>query len=314
MEEPRQRPSQEDAAVCRAILARGSKSFHAAFHLLPRRVRDPIAALYAFCRIADDAVDRAGANPAALDRLRERVDRLYAGRPVAHPVDRAFSTVVQAYGLPRLVVEALLEGFRWDLEGRRYETLSELRAYSVRVASTVGVMMTLILGERRGPTLARACDLGVAMQLTNIARDVGEDARRGRIYLPLQMLREAGLDPERWVARPMFSPALGEVVERVLLEADGLYRRADAGLPALPGDACFAVRAARLLYAEIGEAIRAARLDSVSRRAVTTAGRKLFLLLRAMAPRWEERDRRLAEAPPLEEAAFLVRAVDGSGS
>jgi phytoene/squalene synthetase len=160
MEEPRQRPSQEDAAVCRAILARGSKSFHAAFHLLPRRVRDPIAALYAFCRIADDAVDRAGANPAALDRLRERVDRLYAGRPVAHPVDRAFSTVVQAYGLPRLVVEALLEGFRWDLEGRRYETLSELRAYSVRVASTVGVMMTLILGERRGPTLARACDLG----------------------------------------------------------------------------------------------------------------------------------------------------------
>jgi phytoene synthase len=308
------RPSPEDAAACRAILARGSKSFNAAFYLLPRRARDSIAALYAFCRVADDAVDGAGADAEALDGLAERVERIFGDGPAEGPVDRAFAAVVRAHGIPRPVVEALLEGFRWDLEGRRYETLSEVRAYSARVAATVGVMMALVLGERRPATLGRACDLGVAMQLTNIARDVGEDARRGRIYLPLQMLRQSGLDPGRWVARPAFSPALGEVVERVLLEADALYRRADAGIPSLPRDSRLAVRAARLVYAEIGEVIRAARYDSVTRRAVTTTGRKLLLLLRALAPRWEEADRKLAGAPPLEEAAFLVAAAGGAAA
>ena len=91
-------------------------------------------------------------------------------------------------------------------EVRRYETLQDLDAYAARVAGSVGAMMTLVMGQRAPEIVARACDLGVAMQLTNIARDVGEDARAGRLYLPLQWLREAGIDPDAWLAKPVFTP------------------------------------------------------------------------------------------------------------
>ncbi len=107
--------------------------------------------------------------------------------------------------MPRELPEALLEGFEWDLVGRRYETLEELQAYAARVAGSVGAMMAVLMGARSAAVLARACDLGVAMQLTNIARDVGEDARQGRLYLPLAWLREAGIDPERLARSARFS-------------------------------------------------------------------------------------------------------------
>jgi len=300
----------EDIAACRDILRRGSRSFTAASRLLPRRVRDAASVVYAFCRVADDAIDGADASPAALDGLRQRLDRIYGGHPDDAPVDRAFAAVAEACGIPRAVPEALLEGFLWDLSGRRYETISELRGYGVRVASTVGIMMTLVMGVRSARALARACDLGVAMQLTNIARDVGEDAHAGRVYLPLDWLREAGVDVEALVAEPRFTPALGQVVERLLSEADRLYALADQGIPLLPRDCRASIRAARLVYAEIGAVIRARNLDSVSARAVTTRGRKLRLLLRALAGfRRGDTDE---HAPPLDEAAPLVAAASAS--
>ena len=98
--------------------------------------------------------------------------------------------------IPRALPEALLEGFAWDAAGRRYETLDEVEHYAARVAGCVGAMMTLVMGRRDPAILARACDLGVAMQLTNICRDVGEDARAGRLYLPLAWLRDNGIDPD----------------------------------------------------------------------------------------------------------------------
>ena len=103
--------------------------------------------------------------------------------------------------IPAALPEALLEGLAWDAEGRSYETIDELFDYAARVAGAVGVMMALIMDVRSPQALARACDLGVAMQLTNIARDVGEDARLGRIYLPRQWLREAGIDADAWLCR-----------------------------------------------------------------------------------------------------------------
>ena len=121
--------------------------------------------------------------------------------------DRALASVIARYAIPRAVPQALLEGFAWDREGRRYETLADLTAYAARVAGTVGAMMALLMDERRPEVLARACDLGVAMQFSNIARDVGEDARAGRLYLPQEWLREAGLDPEAWLAAPVFDAA-----------------------------------------------------------------------------------------------------------
>ncbi|MEO6745640.1 MAG: phytoene/squalene synthase family protein, partial [Caldimonas sp.] len=231
---PASRADAGDLAACRDALRHGSRTFLAASLLLPRAVRDPACALYAFCRLADDAVDGAGSAPDAVGRLRERLARACAGDPMPAPADRALAAVVRQFAIPRALLEALLEGFEWDAEGRRYDTLDDLHAYAARVAGSVGAMMALVMGVRSPDAVARACDLGVAMQLSNIARDVGEDARNGRLYLPRAWLHEAGIAPERWLAAPTFEPALGGVVRRILDAADVLYARVDAGVASLP--------------------------------------------------------------------------------
>ncbi|HLN47512.1 MAG TPA: phytoene/squalene synthase family protein [Magnetospirillaceae bacterium] len=286
------------------MLRGGSRTFYAASVLLPRRVRAPAIALYAFCRQADDAIDLGGARLDALSRLRERLDRAYAGRPLPLPADRAFADVVKRFAMPRALPEALLEGLEWDAAGRRYKTRNELYDYAARVAGTVGAMMCVLMGARRADLLARACDLGVAMQLTNIARDVGEDAREGRLYLPLQWLTDAGIDPEAWIVRPVFSDRLASVVQRLLAAADVLYERACAGIAALPADCRPGIYAARWLYAEIGREVERDGLNSVSRRAVVPLSRKaaaLSAVLRSLAFPPPPSD-----APPLEETRFLV--------
>jgi phytoene synthase len=300
-----------DALACQVVLLRGSKSFAAASFLLPPRVRFPAGAVYAFCRVTDDAVDAAGSGAGVLTRLAQRLDRVYAGHPEENPVDRAFAAVVARYRIPRAIPDALLEGYAWDLAGRSYEDLDAVIDYAARVAGTVGVMMTLLMGPRDPVTLARAADLGVAMQLTNIARDVGEDARAGRQYLPAAWLREAGIVPEALLAAPAFSPPLGGVVRRLLAEADALYRRSEDGLPRLPRDCRVAIAAARYLYAEIGAVILAAGADSVSSRAFTTGARKLRLMGRALP--WLVRSPAAAAAPPLPGVRFLIDAVSATG-
>ncbi|NDG49928.1 MAG: phytoene/squalene synthase family protein, partial [Rhodospirillales bacterium] len=268
----------EDLAACRAALVVGSKSFATAARILPRRVRAPATALYAFCRVADDAVDTEADPKASVRRLRERLDAIYINKPINHPADRAFAAVVAEYEMPKELPGALIEGFEWDAEERRYDTLDALHAYCARVAGTVGAMMALLMGVRDGPRLARACDLGVAMQLTNIARDIGEDARNGRIYLPLDWMREAGIDPEAWQRNPSYSPALREITHRMLANADMLYARSEAGIAALPSDCRSSIRAAGRIYAEIGRMVRAEGFDPVTKRAIVPKSRKLMLL------------------------------------
>jgi phytoene/squalene synthetase len=190
-----------DLKSVEALLRGGSRSFHLAGQLLPRETRSAATALYAFCRLADDAVDGPARSDSTLPQLRARLDRVYGATPLPLPVERLLATTVRQCGIPRGLLDALLEGFEWDGTGRCYETIEELRAYSARVAGSVGVMMTLMMGVRQPAVLARACELGIAMQLTNIARDVGEDARAGRLYLPCAWLREAGIDPQSWLAR-----------------------------------------------------------------------------------------------------------------
>jgi phytoene synthase len=165
-------------------------------------------------------------------------------------------------------------------------------------------MMALIMGTRSPAAVARACELGVAMQLTNIARDVGEDAANGRLYLPRAWMREEGLDPDRWLAAPSFSPALAAVVARLLDEADRLYVRAERGIAQLPRDCRAAIAAARWVYAEIGREVARAGHDSVSRRAVVSRRRKVALMLRstlAVARRPDD-----IAVPPLAAIQFLV--------
>jgi 15-cis-phytoene synthase len=296
-----------DLAACRAALRNGSKTFLAASFLLPRGVHEPASALYAFCRLADDAVDASGERTDAVERLRERLRLAYAGTPQDDPADRALAIVVARHHIPAALFDALLEGFEWDLQGRRYDTIESLHDYAARVAGTVGAMMALLMGVRSAEGLARACDLGVAMQLSNIARDVGEDARMGRLYLPRAWMIEAGLDPDAWLAQPAFSPSLANVVRRVLDAAELLYQRVDAGVARLPLACRPGINAARFMYAEIGHEVARRGLDSVSARARVSAARKAWLLMRSavqLAPSAAARG-----LPPLRANRFLVDAA-----
>jgi phytoene synthase len=272
-----------DLSACVAMMQGGSKTFFAASRLLPLRVRAASIALYAFCRVADDMVDEGGDPDANLEILQQRLDLMYAGTPSDCVEDQALAIVVQQHQLPRILLDALLEGFAWDAAGRRYETLEDLHGYCARVAGTVGAMMCWIMGSRSERTLARACELGVAMQLTNIARDVGEDARNGRLYLPRTWLHQAGVNASAWLAQPVSNAAIQSLTERLLAEADGLYRRAQAGIAELPPDCRAAILAASTIYGEIGQQLRREGLDSISHRTVVSTRRKLVLLASAWA-------------------------------
>jgi 15-cis-phytoene synthase len=295
-------------AECNRMLRGGSRTFFAASLLLPAAVRSSATALYAFCRMADDAIDQGHDRQAAVRDLRARLDLIYQQRPADDAADRAFARTVADHAMAKAIPTALLEGFSWDAENRRYETFSQLTDYAVRVAGTVGRMMSWIMGVRDRVSLARACDLGVAMQLTNIARDVGEDARNGRLYLPLQWMREAHIDPQAWLAQPVFDSALASVIQRLLLAADGLYRRSESGLSRLPRAFRPSMYAARTLYAEIGHEVARRNFDSVSQRAVVSRSRKLGLMAQALAASQLARPG-LASEDSLPEAEYLVSLI-----
>ena len=279
-----------DLALCRQMIRQGSKSFHLASLLLPNGYREHARALYGFCRMADDLVDTASTPRDAVAELAGRLDCIYGASPCESPTDRAFADVVHRFAIPREVPDALIEGFAWDAEGRHYETLSDVTAYAVRVAGTVGVMMSLLMGERRPHALARAIDLGVAMQFSNIARDVEDDAAMNRVYLPAQ-----------WLAGGA-SPAA--VASRLVDEAERIYDRAAAGIAMLPRSCRASINAARLLYREIG---LEAKRTSHRGRAVVPLGRKLALVTRAIASTpWLSRQ---ATSACVAEGQFLLDAV-----
>lgn len=296
----------EDEALCRRSLRAGSRSFDLAGRLLPRPLRADAAALYAFCRAADDAVDAPGpAGAERLARVRQALARATAGLP-ANPVERAFAGVLRRHSIPAGLPVALLEGFAWDVENRRYADADALVGYAMRVAGSVGVMMALLMGVRARAMLGGAADLGCAMQLTNIARDVGEDARLGRLYLPLDRLRARGLDPEAWRADPVPVPAARETVREVVELAAGFYRRAAPAIAGLPAACRPAIEAAGLLYGAIGDEVARRGYDSVTARAVVPPWRKALL-----AARWARALRRPPGelAQPLPAACVLLDLV-----
>ncbi len=214
--------------------------------------------------MADDLVDQAQKPQLAVDALAHRLDAVYAGQPFENATDRAFADVVFKFAIPRCVPDALIEGFAWDAEGRPYKSLSDVTSYGVRVAGTVGVMMSLIMGERRPEALSRAIDLGVAMQFSNIARDVDEDAKLGRVYVPSD-----------WHAQ-----SCADGATKLVREAEALYDRAAPGIAMLPRSCRASINAARLLYREIG---RAAQKQKHKGRAFVPFNRKLALVAKATA-------------------------------
>ncbi len=298
-----------DLQTCTALMRTGSKSFFAASKLLPVRLRAPATALYAYCRLADDAIDLGTDPRLAMQDLQQRLDAIYEGRPSDQDADRALAHVVHRYGIARGLLDALLDGFLWDSQGRRYETLADVEAYGARVAGTVGAMMSTMMGAATETAIARACELGVAMQLTNIARDIGEDARNGRLYIPRTWFREIGMDADAWLAAPVFDARIAGFTQRLLLRADVLYRRGEFGLAELPWDCRPAIQAARLVYAEIGKQLEREGLDSISRRTVVSTRRKLALIARAATVAVKPPALPATPLSPVPAIAFLVDVV-----
>lgn len=301
-----------DLAHCRDVIRTGSLSFHAASKLLPATVRDPALALYAFCRLADDEVDEGDDKTRAVLDLQERLELVYAGRPRNAPEDRAFAAVIAEFDMPRALPEALLEGLAWDAVERQYDSVSDLRNYCARVASAVGAMMCVLMRVRDADALARACDLGVAMQLTNIARDVGEDARAGRIYLPLDWLDEAGMSKSDFLANPQATLEVRRMVKRLLSEARQMYVRSEAGIASLPANARTGIYAARYIYAAIGKAVAQNGFDSINHRGRTTKRQKVGLIGKSAVRSVSSvilPTSPILYARPLEEVRFLVDAV-----
>jgi len=272
------RPNPFANSLARRILAQHSKSFAFAGRLLPAWCRDDAAALYAWCRRCDDAVDGprdARARAMAVEQLRAELARIHGAGVESDPVLAGFQDVVRRHAIPRRYAEDLLDGMAMDVGAVRYQSFDELLLYCYRAAGTVGLMMARIMGVRDSSALRRAADLGIAMQLTNICRDVAEDGERDRIYLPAEVLeacRRRG-DP---------GGELGRAVAELLRRADDFYASADAGLPALPVRCAIGIRAARLIYADIGRVIARRHFDVRAGRAVVSRGRKTWLALRAL--------------------------------
>lgn len=250
----------------RQLIERGSKSFAGAARLFDDDTRASAYMLYAWCRHCDDEIDgqELGFNldPAAmtmppvqrLERLTSETLAAIDGR-AEHPVFQALARVVAKHHIPARHPIELLEGFRMDVEGRHYQTVDDTLSYCYHVAGVVGVMMAMIMGVRDTSALNRASDLGIAFQLTNIARDVIPDAKAGRVYLPADWLAEAGLSAAD-IADPNKRDAVFAVVNRLLDEADRYYLSARYGLPSLPIRAAWAIAAARRIYRQIGAVVR----------------------------------------------------------
>jgi phytoene synthase len=262
------------------IMAVGSKSFFAASRLFPKRLSTPATIIYAYCRLADDLVDYGGGIE-AVKELNNRLDAIYNGNPKNLGVDKDFADVVKKFQIPKEYPQALIEGFLWDVQEKKYENIDQLCDYAARVAGSVGAMIALVMKVRDPLVIARACELGVAMQLTNIARDVGEDAANNRLYLPREWLREEGIDPDLWIKKPHHSNSTKKIIKKLLKTADIYYSRSDCAIKVLPGDCRRAIFAARFIYADIGLKIKLLDYDSIKKRAVVSFYRKMFLILKS---------------------------------
>jgi phytoene synthase len=283
-------PTPDPFTAARAICRRHARSFYFSSFFLPREKRDAAYAVYAFCRLLDDATDEATDGPASeatIERFRGILDDVYAGR-VDESDDtetgqalRAFAVTVNRYKIPRQYFEDVADGCRMDLTVTRYATWEELRVYCYRVAGVVGLIMCRVFGLTDKSAEAQAVLMGEAMQLTNILRDVGEDFARGRIYLPGEDLVRFGVtepDLAAGLADDRFRALMAFEIER----ARQLYRDGAAGLTALPDDGSrFTAAAMGVIYSGILRAIERQSYDVFHKRARLSMPQKLLRLMPA---------------------------------
>jgi phytoene synthase len=271
----------------------GSKSFAAAARLFDPATRRSVLMLYAWCRHCDDVVDGQelgfnlpGGTPcdagAKLAVLEDQTRRAYAGDAMRDPAFAAFQEVALRHRIdPRFALDHLA-GFAMDVQETHYETIEDTLRYCYHVAGVVGLMMASIMGAHEPRVLDRACDLGLAFQLTNIARDIVEDARMGRCYLPAQWLREAGI-PHHELADPRHRAQLAKVAARLVDHAEPYYESAGAGIAALPLRSAWAIASARNVYRQIGIVVKRRGAHAWDARAGTGKAAKLWLLAKGAA-------------------------------
>lgn len=265
-----------------------SRTFSLAARFLPRQVQMPIATLYLFCRrvdsIADQRVLEVGPDRALdeVETVRDRLDATLAGRPPTDEVLwRRLGEVHDRYNLDRKPLEQLIKGAVWDLEDRPIETKDDLISYSNLVGGSVGAMMLPFLSdaEKHDDLELAARQLGIAMQITNIVRDVGEDITElERVYLPIAWREEHDVSRTD-LADGRCSPGYADLLERAMSAAERRYDESSAGISALPFRTRVGIRAAARMYREILNEVRANEYDNLTRRAYVTFGRKMMLVV-----------------------------------
>ena len=276
--------------VCRRITQTYARTFYLASHALPRATRSHAFAVYAFCRWADngvdDAADLADAT-ARLDHARNVLDLAYSSAP-SSPGLLAFRQTVRERAIPKDLFADLLDGMAMDLTVARYPDFGALDLYCYRVAGVVGLMMTHVFGHRDARCLSHAVELGRAMQLTNILRDVAEDLGKGRIYLPQDELAAFGI-PESQLAEGRVTDNFRALMRAQIARARRDYRDSEAGIPDLAGDSSrLTVLLMGRLYAGILDAIERLDYDVFRHRAHVPARRKLATLGACRLEAWRE--------------------------
>ncbi|MCR9137818.1 MAG: phytoene/squalene synthase family protein [Alphaproteobacteria bacterium] len=271
------------------MIANGSRSFAAAAKLFAPATRADAVMLYAWCRHADDLIDGqdlghhqqadfAEGQAERLEELRQQTQAALNGNATDDPVFEALQQVVARNHIPHRHPLELIRGFEMDVEQRVYRTADDMLDYCYHVAGVVGVMMAMIMGVRDDAVLDRASDLGVAFQLTNIARDIIDDARVGRVYLPSEWLAEAGLEDIDPSNRKQW-PVLHSLALRLLDRAEPHYASAYAGVSALPFRSAWAIAAARRVYRDIGRKLREGGPEAWEKRVSTSTRRKIWLMI-----------------------------------
>ncbi|WP_371397785.1 phytoene/squalene synthase family protein [Fretibacter rubidus] len=279
-----------------ASIKQGSKSFALASRVLPPALRDDASMLYAWCRYCDDVIDgqimghdqiadyKTGQSE-RLERLRADTRAALNGEPTDNPVYAGLARVVATHNIDHKHPFDLLKGFEMDASERVYVTVDDILDYSYHVAGVVGVMMANIMGVRDAATLDRASDLGLAFQLTNIARDVVDDARADRVFVPRELLRATGapIDAAE-LAKPAHWPAAHRAACAQLDIAERYYASAKVGIKELDFRCAWAITAALSVYRDIGEKLRKVGAEGWEGRVSASKGRKVALAMGAVAP------------------------------
>ncbi len=266
--------------------ASGSKSFYFATRFFPPELARAAHGVYWFCRYTDDLVDECSSIAEGRRDLAEWTEALESALDTGrsdHSVLSVFTDTVAAYNIPHEYPRELIEGMRMDLDGTRYRNFEELRTFCYRVASVVGLMMSHVIGFQEG-ALSYATDLGIAMQLTNILRDIGEDLERGRVYLPSEEMEQFRYSEARLRERRHDADFV-EMMEFQVARARTYYERAMPGVKLLDRRGRFAVKVAADVYRAILGRIELSGYDVFGQRAVVPTAQKCWIMLRGTAGR-----------------------------